>query len=102
MGPMTKEKLDKFYIGFILGLLGAVIGFCTFGYFWCLSENVDFAYFFNDVFIGTSYFQDKIVTVSILFDVILFYLFMRVNWLNLSKGILGVVVLSVPVAVWLY
>lgn len=99
---MSKQNLDKFWIGFVVGLLGALFGFFAFGWFWALSEGVTFSYFFNDVFIGTGFFQDKIVTISILFDVVLFYFFMRANWLNMCKGILGVVVLSVPVAVWLY
>jgi hypothetical protein len=40
--------------------------------------------------------------VSILLDVLLFFIFMRLNWLNMCKGILAVVILAVPVAIYFY
>jgi hypothetical protein len=102
MDALKQEKLDKVWVGFVLGLFGAVLGFSVFGMYWCKVNHQEFGYFVKDVFLGTSYFQDKIVTISILIDVLMFYLFMRKNWLQLCKGILAVVILAVPVAIYLY
>ncbi|MFN6380644.1 MAG: hypothetical protein ACK4WD_15300 [Flavobacteriales bacterium] len=102
MELLSKYKLDKFWIGIIVGIVGAIVGFLIFGFFWAMANEVTFSYFFNDVFLGTRFFTDKIVTVSILLDVLLFFIFMRLNWLNMCKGILGVVILAVPVAIYFY
>lgn len=86
----------------LTGLLGASLGFLSFGMGWALMNNTDFSYFFNDVFMNTGFYQDKIITISILFDVILFYVFMRINWMNFCKGLLAVVIVSVPVVIYFY
>jgi hypothetical protein len=102
MDIMMKDKFDKFWIGLIVGVLGTLIGFGLFGFFWAMVNDVSFGYFYKDVFLGTSYYTDRIVTISFLFDVLLFFLFMKYNWLNLSKGILGIVILAVPIVIYLY
>jgi ABC-type lipoprotein release transport system permease subunit len=102
MDIMMQQKFDKFWIGLIVGVLGALIGFSAFGFFWAIANDTTFKYFYKDVFIGTTFFTDKIVTISVLMDVLLFFLFMRYNWYNMCKGILAVVILAVPVAVYYY
>lgn len=58
---------------------------------------------FNDLAYGiTAMYQDKVVTVSILVDVVLFYYFIRKEWFQISRGILYVVICSVPVALYFY
>jgi hypothetical protein len=103
MGFVTKERFDKVWVGAVLGILGAVTGFMLFGLVWSVGTEHSFTYYIKDVFTGiTSMFQDKIVTISILIDVVLFYLFLRKNWYNLCKGLLAMVILSGPVALYLY
>jgi hypothetical protein len=102
MDIMMKDKLDKFWVGAILGVVGAILGFMIYGFIWAQANDVTFMYFYKDVFIGTSFFTDKIVTISVLLDVVLFFVFMRFNWYNLCKGILAVVILAVPVAIYYY
>lgn len=99
---MKKHKLDNFWVGFILGLIGAVIGFFLYGLIWSNVNGQTLAYFVNDVFIGTSFLTDKLVTISVLFDVLLFFIFMKFNWYNLCKGLLAVVIIAVPVAIYFY
>lgn len=99
---MMQEKFDKFWIGLIVGVVGALVGFAAFGFFWSIANDTTFKYFYKDVFIGTTFFTDKIVTISVLMDVLLFFLFMRYNWYNMCKGILAIVILAVPVAVYYY
>lgn len=103
MGFITKARFDHFWIGFVLGLIGAALGFLMFGIVWAMGTEHSFTFYIRDVFFGiTSMFQDKIVTISILVDVVLFYIFIRLGWYNLCKGLLAVVILSVPVALYLY
>lgn len=99
---MSKQKFDKFWIGFVLGIIGAFIGLCIFGLIWSNVNDQDFAYFFKDVFIGTRYYTDKLITMSVVLDVFLFFIFMKMEWYNLSKGLLGVVILAVPIVVYFY
>jgi hypothetical protein len=103
MGFITKQRFDKVWVGVVLGILGALTGFVLFGFVWSVGTEHSFTFYIKDVFTGiTSMFQDKIVTISILIDVVLFYFFLRKNWYNLCKGLLAVVILSVPVALYLY
>jgi len=103
MGYITQDRFDKFWVGFVLGLIGACLGFVIFGFVWSLGTDHSFTFYIEDVLSGiTSLFQDKVVTISILIDVVLFYLFLRIHWYNVSKGLLAVVILSVPVALYLY
>jgi hypothetical protein len=76
-----------------------MIGFLLFGIYWSFSNNTDLAYFTKTVFLDTAFYQDKIITVSVLFDVLLFFVFMQMHYYNLCKGILGVVIVTVPVVV---
>lgn len=103
MGYLNKSRFDTFWAGVVLGLAGATAGFVLFGLVWSIGTRHDFTFYIHDVFHGiTSMFQDKVVTISILLDVVLFYLFLRAEWYNLCKGLLAVIILSVPVALWLY
>lgn len=101
---MSQHRFDKVWIGIVLGLVGAFIGFFLFGWYGAASQDVSWAHFIHTVFIDRTMlqFQDKVVTVSILLDVVLFFIFMRMEWYKLSKGLLAVVICAVPVAVYLY
>lgn len=103
MGFISKSRFDKIWVGFILGLAGAALGFLLFGLIWSIGTERSFLFYIQDVLEGiTSMFQDKVVTISILIDVVLFYIFLRLEWYNLCKGLLAVVILSVPLALYLY
>lgn len=95
-----KNKFDRFIVGFILGLIGIIAGFLVFGFFWKLANGTTMDYFVNEVFLGTGFYQSKIITVSVLMDVLLFFIFMQFNWLKLCKGLLGVIILSVIAVIY--
>ncbi len=86
----------------IAGLLGAVVGFVGFGFGFAWKNNITFADFIHDVFLGVSDFQSRIVTFSMLIDVILFFFFIRKNYQDFCKGLLAVLVLSVIAVALLY
>lgn len=97
-----KNKLNKLWIGVISGILGAIIGFYVFAFGWSFVNDRAVSYFINDVFLNSDLFKDKIVTVSILFDVLLFFLAIRWNMINFAKGVLGVVITSLPIIIYFY
>lgn len=99
-----KQRWDKAWVGVLVGIIGAAIGFVLFGYYGAATQEVSWTHFIHTVFVDRSMlqFQDKVVTISILLDVVLFFIFMRLEWYNLCKGLLGVVIAAVPVAVYLY
>ncbi len=99
---MTKNKLDNIWFGMAIGLVGAVVGFVLFGYGFAIINNTTFKYFFNEVFLSVNDFQSRIITFSMLIDVVLFFVFIRKNWLQFSKGLMAILVLSVPVVALLY
>jgi hypothetical protein len=98
-----KHRLDTVLNGAILGIIGAGLGFLLFGLVFTLGTSTNMATFFHDLVYGvTAMYQDKVVTVSILTDVVLFYYFLKKEWYNMSRGILFVVICSVPVAIYFY
>jgi hypothetical protein len=99
---MKKNKWDTIWIGMGVGIVGFTIGFLMFGLAFALWSGGSLAQFIENVFLGLYDFESRIVTVAILFDVALFYFFIRKNMLHLCKGIMAIMVLSVPVVAWLY
>jgi hypothetical protein len=65
-------------------------------------QDVTFGRFIETLVEGTDTFHDKLVTVSILIDVILFFIMIRKDYYEFCKGLLAVVIIAVPIAVYLY
>lgn len=99
---MTMQRFNKIWVGIILGIIGAFAGFFLFGIGFSIKEEMTFSEFYRDVFLGVDNFQSRIVSFSMLVDVILFYIFMRKDYQELCKGIMAVLILSVAVVAWLY
>ena len=102
MATVKKGKLDTFAFGVAAGILGAAVGFVVFGFLIAQINGQTFARFFETLVQGSDIFHDKLVTVSILFYVILFFFMIRQDYYNFCKGLLAVVIVSVPVAIYLY
>ncbi len=86
----------------ITGLLGAIVGFAVFGIGFSWKNDISFSYFVHDVFFSVTDFQSRIVTFSMLIDVVLFFIFIRKNYQEFCKGLLAVLVLSVIAVALLY
>lgn len=102
ISEMTKKKWDNIWVGMAIGLVGFVIGFFLFSLGFTLWSGGTIRQFISNVFLGQYDFESRIVTIAVLFDVALFYFFLRKQMHELSKGILAIMVLSVPVVAWLY
>lgn len=97
-----KEKIDKVWVGMIAGVLGSALGFLLFGIGFALFNHISCGAFITDIFLKVEDFQSRIVSFSMLVDVILFFVFIRKNYQQFCRGLMAILVLSVAVVAWLY
>lgn len=95
-------KLNRFYSGLILGLIGPWIGFLIYGLYYGSKFRVSLSYFIHAVFLGTRGYQSPIASLSLLFNLAIFLLFLRFNWDEGARGILMGTFIYVPVVVFLF
>ena len=100
MGTVTSKSLDTFGVGFIAGLVGTLVGFGIMAVWWSWANGTSMSYFVSDVFIGSALYKDSILTISVLFNVGIFWIALNRQWERFSRGILGVIFLSVPLIIW--
>lgn len=101
---MNKSKLNHVAYGIAGGIAGALIGFCLFGLGFSLFNGITFFEFVSDVFLGQALqdFQSRIISFSMLFDIVLFFLLIRRGYEEFCKGLIIVLVISVAIIAWLY
>ncbi len=101
---MKQAKLNHVGYGIVGGIIGALIGFCIFGLGFSWYNEILFSEFVFDVFLGSALqdFQSRIISFSMLADVVLFFLLLRRGYEEFCKGLIIVLVLSVAVIAWLY
>lgn len=92
--------MNHFAAGFLAGLLGTVAGFGIMAVWWSWANGTSMEYFVSDVFIRSALYKDSILTISVLFNVGVFWLALQRNWDRFARGILGVIFLSVPLIIW--
>ena len=101
---MNKSRLNHVGYGIVGGIVGSLIGFCIFGLGFSLFNDITFFEFVSDVFLGPVLqdFQSRIISFSMLLDVLLFFLLIRRGYEEFCKGLIIVVVISVAIIAWLY
>lgn len=74
----------------MLGLLAPVLGFFAYGgiYVTALRPWHDINWFVNDMFLGTSEFRTRIVSISLIADAFLFFLFDRLDKHKAMRGVI--------------
>lgn len=95
-----KQRLDNFPLGILFGLIGMIVGFFVLAIVWSISNKMSVQYFVDEIFIKSDLFKDKIITVSVLFNVLPFYIFNRLGMYNLGKGVILTMLLAVPVVIY--
>lgn len=94
------SRLDHPILGIVAGLIGTAVGFCIMTIWWSQANGTSMAYFVQDVFLDSALYKDSILTISVLFNVGLFWICLRFNLEKLAKGILAVIFVSVPLIIW--
>lgn len=97
---MRAKKYDSQAFGFVLGLFGPLLGFLVYGFLWAVYFNKSFLYFYHGVFVAIPEFRSSIVTLSLLFNLIPFFLFIRSKRYLSARGVLLAVFLYIPAVVY--
>lgn len=83
-------RWDSQLLGFILGMLAPVLGFFAYGgmYVTAIKPWYDINWFVNDLFLGTGEFRTRIVSISLIADAFLFFLFDRMDKHKTMRGVI--------------
>tara|TARA_B100000768_G_C11278251_1_gene377071 strand:- start:615 stop:926 length:312 start_codon:yes stop_codon:yes gene_type:complete len=98
---MNLKKFDHTIWGVAVGLFGTLIGFLVLASWWSSANGTSLAYFYETVFQSSQLYKDSILTVSVLFNVGLFWLALRAGFERLARGIMVIILLSVPAIIWI-
>jgi hypothetical protein len=103
MESIIKTKWDKVWVGIAMGLIASVATYFLSAGIWAFLNDRTIHDFYLDIFAGfEGYFTSKIITLCVLSNVVLFYIFLKKNFMNLCKGLLAVLVITVPVIIYFY
>ena len=83
-------RSDSIAMGLVLGLLAPVLGFFAYGgiYVTAIRPWFDIHWFVNDMFIGTPEFRTRIVSISLIADAVLFFVFDRLDKHRTMRGVI--------------
>ena len=101
---MKGNRLNHVGYGIAGGMFGALMGFVIFGLFFSWFNEIYFYEFVQDVFLGAALqdFKSRILSFSMLLDIVLFFILIRRGYEEFCKGLIIVLVLSVAAIAWLY
>lgn len=88
-------RWDSRATGFVLGLIAPLLGFAAYGgiYVTAIRPHHDFHWFVNDLFLGTAEFRPRIVSLSLIADAVLFFLFDRKDMHRAMRGVITAMLL---------
>jgi hypothetical protein len=83
-------RWDSIATGVVLGLLAPLLGFAAYGgiYVTAIRPHHDFSWFVHDLFLGTDEFRTRIVSISLIADAALFFLFDRFGMHKAMRGVI--------------
>ena len=83
-------RWDSLPLGVVLGLLAPVLGFFAYAgmYVTAIRPWYDMHWFVNDLFLGTPEFRTRIVSISLIADAFLFFLFDRMDKHRTMRGVI--------------
>lgn len=83
-----------------MGLIGPLLGFVVYGLYWSWSFHRTFCYFVNDLFIGTPDFRSSILSLSLLMNLVPFFIFLRSDRYKSARGVMAAVFIYVPLVIY--
>jgi hypothetical protein len=75
-------------VGALLGIVGGMVGFAIYGVYYTSTHPIDFLGFVNKVFIGTPVLRSPILSLSILFNLLPFYLLLNRKYYQGARGVM--------------
>lgn len=100
MSTPDNKPFNRLWVGMLLGVAGTFAGGLMLGTWWALSNGTTLDYFYNVVFRGSLLYRDSILTAATLLNVLLFWVANRRDHDRLAMGLLGIILLTVPVIVY--
>lgn len=97
---MRRAKLDHIAFGILGGLISLVIGIYLFAAALAVYDDRSVMSIFEMTSQNPYLLIDKFLTGSILFNVVIFSLFLRKKWYQFAKGILLVILIIVPIIIY--
>lgn len=98
---MKSKKLDSGYLGLGIGLIGPFVGLLVFGALWCVYYSRPFSFFLNDIVLQFDAVQAPVLSISLVFNLLTFLLFIKFDHYKTARGILGATFIYVPVMFYL-
>lgn len=98
---MNWTKFDKKYYGLILGLLAPVIGFLLYGLFYSWEFNTTLHHFITQVFLGTKSYQSPIISLSLIADLGVFFLALKIKCNKMAQGVVYALMAYAPIVIYL-
>ncbi|MBK6777214.1 MAG: hypothetical protein IPG74_15725 [Flavobacteriales bacterium] len=83
-------RIDRFGIGVVLGLIFPVFGFFGYGLIYTtgIRPHHDMHWFVHDLFLGSSEYRTRIVSLSLIADAFLFFAFDRFGYHKAMRGVI--------------
>ncbi len=100
MNKQGSKLKDKLSTGLIIGIIAPVLGFCIYGMLWAWYFNKSFAYFYSDVFVAIPTFRSSILTLSLVFNLVPFFILLNRKKYRIARGILMAVFIYIPFVVY--
>ncbi len=97
-----KKKLDTFVTGLLIGLAGPLLGFFVYGWIWAITNARNLEYFINKMFLSTREFQSPIVSLSLIINIIPFFIFLRTSRYRATRGVLASFFIYAAIGVFLF
>lgn len=98
---MNSPKLNNNLLGWILGLVGPAFGFIILAVMWSVYYQKSLEYLWRDIVLQFSELHSPVLTLSLVFNLLIFLLFNRYGHLKTARGILGATFIYVPIVFYL-
>ena len=85
---MKAKTWDNLITGLVAGLIGGVIGFLIYGGCYSFSHGIAFSDLFTRVFLANKLLRSPILSLSVLFDIIPFYIFLNRGFYKGARGVM--------------
>lgn len=96
--PDSQNKFNRIFLGVIFGIIGPLIGFWIY-YLMQFSHKAPMDYI--EMFLTTKEIQSKILSLSIIFNLVLFFIFLKFDFRSTALGILYATFAYIPVVLYL-